>query len=371
MRRRLFLQNILMEKGKWNLARLVWHQKIDPKVKKVTRLISVRKKVITFDDQNACSNVRSVRNRAPDEFSTFMEKPGDFHTEGYLAQCCGKMLGPGGFYYVMRQLLGRHQVTSKSFQKIIKEGNLERNIDALKDFTWGMAIAVVKEFETSVYFPSKDRLHHGEGDTDLLCRRFQGWRDESSSRDAVFSYHKQNLLDHLFLLDFFHTSVRCGNGKALEACYFLLAPIFFSMNKKNYKDEAFVHIVNIMCTWPLALMETLRRNRTISLSGRPGHDLADDEFIEERLVRRTKMYAKKQATVQGLERISLILDFCAELEAAFKAAYDVRSPKKNMYQIQQVSMLKLPGLLYKNSGFVIKGEWKFPPTQVTRRSCHQ
>lgn len=174
MRRRLFLQNILMEKGKWNLARLVWHQKIDRKVKKVTRLISVRKKVITFDDQNACSNVRSVRNRAPDEFSTFMEKPGDFHTEGYLAQCCGKMLGPGGFYYVMRQLLGRHQVTSKSFQKIIKEGNLERNIDALKDFTWGMAIAVVKEFETSVYFPSKDRLHHGEGDTDLLCRRFQG-----------------------------------------------------------------------------------------------------------------------------------------------------------------------------------------------------
>ena len=72
---------------------------------------------------------------------------------------------------------------------------------------------------------------------------------------------------------------------------------FFSMNKKNYKDEAFVHIVSIMCTWPLALRETLRINRTISLSGRSGHELADDEFIEERLVRRTKMYVKKQATV--------------------------------------------------------------------------
>ena len=43
------------------------------------------KKVITFGDQKTCSNVRSVRNRAPDELSTFMEKPGDFHTEGYLA----------------------------------------------------------------------------------------------------------------------------------------------------------------------------------------------------------------------------------------------------------------------------------------------
>ena len=99
-----------------------------PQSEKNDEVISVRKKVITFGDQKACSNVRSIRNRAPDEFSTFMEKPGDFHTEGYLAQCCGKILGPGGFYYVMRQLLGRHQVTSKSFQKIFK-GNLERNID--------------------------------------------------------------------------------------------------------------------------------------------------------------------------------------------------------------------------------------------------
>ena len=331
-----------------------------PQSEKSDEVISVRKKVITFGDQKTCSNVRSVRNRAPDEFSTFMEKPGDFHTEGYLAQCCGKMLGPGGFYYVMRQLLGRHQVTSKSFQKIFKEGNLERNIDALKDFTWGMAIAVVKEFETSVYFPSKDRLHHGEGDTDLLCRRFQGWLDESSSRDAVFSYHKQNLLDHLFLLDFFHTSVRCGNGKALEACYFLLAPIFFSMNKKNYKDEAFVHIVSIMCTWPLALRETLRRNRTISLSGRPGHDLADDEFIEERLVRRTKMYAKKQATVQGLERISLILDFCAELEAAFKAAYDVRSPKKTHVPDSTSEHAKVAWFAVQEQWFCDKGRVEGP-----------
>lgn len=62
-------------------------------------------------------------------------------------QCCGKILGPGGFYYVAKQLLGR-QVTSKSFQKIFKDGNLERCQDALKDFAWGLAIAAVKEFLT-------------------------------------------------------------------------------------------------------------------------------------------------------------------------------------------------------------------------------
>ena len=100
------------------------------------------------------------------------------------------------------------------------------------------------------------------------------------------------------------------------------------MNKRNYKDEAFLHVVNIVSKWPLAIRETLRTNRTVSLSGRKGHDLADDEFVEQRLVRKTKMFAKKQATVKGLERISIILDFCAEAEPPFKNAYEVHSRKK-------------------------------------------
>lgn len=65
------------------------------------------------------------------------------------------------------------------------------------------------------------------------------------------------------------------------------------MNKRNYEDEAFVHVVNIVSKWPLAIRETLRRNRTVSLSGRKGHDLADDEFVEERLIRRTKNVRKE------------------------------------------------------------------------------
>lgn len=60
-----------------------------------------------------------MRNRAPDEFSVFTEEPGDFHTKDYLMQCCGNILGPGGFYYVAKQLLGR-QVTSKVSKKFVK-----------------------------------------------------------------------------------------------------------------------------------------------------------------------------------------------------------------------------------------------------------
>ena len=173
---------------------------------------------------------------------------------------------------------------------------------------------------------------------------------EENSKDATFNYNTQNLFDHLFLLDFFHSSVRLGNGKALEACYFILAPLFFAMNKRNYKDEAFVHVVNIVSKWPLAIRETLRRNRTVSLSGRKGHDLADDEFVEERLVRRTKMFAKKQATVKGLERISIILDFCAEAESAFKNAYEVHSRKKTSIPDSTIDQIKI-------AWFAIREEW--------------
>ena len=37
---------------------------------------------------------------------------------------------------------------------------------------------------------------------------------------------------------------------------------------------------------------------------------------------------RKQATIEGLERISLVLDFCAEIESSFKTAYNVKTRKK-------------------------------------------
>ena len=128
-----------------------------------------------------------------------------------------------------------------------------------------------------------------------------------------------------------------------------MAPLIFARNKRNYKDEKFVHVVNIVSKWPLAIRETLRSNRTVSLSGRKGHDLADDEFVE-RLVKRTKMFAKKQATVKGLERISIILDFSAEGESAFKNAYEVHSRKKTSIADSTIDQIKI-------AWFAIRDRW--------------
>ena len=109
-------------------------------------------------------------------------------------------------------------------------------------------------------------------------------------------------------------------------------------------------MVNIVANWPLALRETLRRNRTVSLSGHPGHDLADNEFIEERLVRRTKIYAQKQATIQNQ-----VLDFCAEIESSFKTAYNVKTRKKTSVPDSTADHIKVAWLAVKEEWFCNKG----------------
>ena len=86
---------------------------------------------LTVGDAKSTSTLRGVRNRAPDEFGCFRDVPGDFHTQGYVMECLARISGPGGFYYVMRQLLGRLKITPKSFVDIFKEGNYEPNMDAL------------------------------------------------------------------------------------------------------------------------------------------------------------------------------------------------------------------------------------------------
>ena len=68
---------------------------------------------LTVGDAKSTCNLRGVRNRAPDEFGSFKEVPGDFHTQGYVMECLSRICGPGEFYYTIRQLLGHLKVTPK------------------------------------------------------------------------------------------------------------------------------------------------------------------------------------------------------------------------------------------------------------------
>lgn len=84
---------------------------------------------------------------------------------------------------------------------------------------------------------------------------------------------------------------RYGHGLAREAVWMILQPLFAQSNKLNYHTEAMVHIVNFLAMWPLATRELLRRNCSISLNGKEGHNLALDEWVESGIVQPLKKYS--------------------------------------------------------------------------------
>ena len=52
-----------------------------------------------------------------------------------------------------------------------------------------------------------------------------------------------------------------------------------------------MHVVNFTTAWPIAFREMMKRNCSISVSGKCGHDVAMDEFVEEQVVKPFKAYA--------------------------------------------------------------------------------
>ena len=277
--------------------------------------INVREHIPTFGDQKTCSNVRSVRNRAPDEYKSFTECPGDFHAMGYVMKAIVSIYGASGMYYVCRgirtkiprtrQVLKRKKVTPKSSKKIFNEGNFERNFDVLYDYFWGVGLALVKEFQASEFFPS-DKIAAEVTKTSgncnqLLLLRFRDWIKECSKADTVFLHHARSITSELPILKFFHESIRNGNGASLEAVWMELVPLFAGTNRRNYKDEAFVHVTNLVARWPKAVCLMVWQNKTISIKGKTGHNFANDEFVEMCLVKPTKRFAKRQKTLVMLE----------------------------------------------------------------------
>lgn len=112
----------------------------------------------------------------------------------------------------------------------------------------------------------------------------------SAAKDKSFAYSIQ-LVD-LFapLLEALDIAVRNGLGTTREALWKLLLSTFAQLQFRNYWTEALVHVVNFTTVWPLAFREMMKRNCSISLSGKNGHDLAMDEFMEEHFVKPLKTY---------------------------------------------------------------------------------
>ena len=295
MRHQEFLESIkekvrqsisLPESESTNLTSNLTNESInDSDAESLTNNMDMRKHCITVGDNKTTSNIRSVVRRAPHEYGSFIACPGGFHMTAYVMECVARQIGPGGFYYVIRMLLNRVKVTPSSFKDIFKQGNFQRNFDALNDYYWGALIAMAKKFAETKNFPPKSVIENAvkqDGNANrIILKSFKDWLGNGDHKnDEVFKYMVEFVcvLGPLMLL--FHDSIRHGNGQLHEACYFYMLQLFCAMRKINYKDEIFSHIINFSGEWPLAIREMYRRNMSISMNGRQGHNVAIDEYVE-------------------------------------------------------------------------------------------
>lgn len=72
--------------------------------------------------------------------------------------------------------------------------------------------------------------------------------------------------------------------------------------------EAFRHCVNFLAKWPLATRMLLQQNCSVNLSGKKGHGIELDGFVESEVVQPLKKYANEHTTIwvkRGLMCITL------------------------------------------------------------------
>ena len=176
--------------------------------------------------------------------------------------------------------------------------------EANRDVAYGYAIASVLEFKQSELFPTKVELMQSANKENLLLANFYKWVERCSTEDEGFRYYMESVLFFGPLKEWFYESIQLGNGIDREACYLLFLPMFVQLKKKNYFADTLVHVVNFIALWPLISRVLVRQNCSVNVSGRAGHNIAFDEFMETFVVRPLKNYASGKTTVKVLKAIS-------------------------------------------------------------------
>ena len=269
-------------------------------------------------DVGTCKNNRSVRNKDCARHGWCTEIPGDMHAKGYLCEAAFKAHGSGGLHKLLSDVMKRPKLTKEAFKKRkFQDNNLNRIIEGVRDASQSYGMAAVLAFERSSLFPSRDELKRTlqkyGNHNNILLQRFKEWLKNSAQKDESNSYHQQ--LFTLFgpLLALFIVAGKYGDGHLREVVWVIMLPIFAQLGFRNYWTEAFVHVVNFTSIWPLALRELIKTNSTINLSGKAGHNVDLDEYVETYIVRPLKTYVSgKCAFIQSLWSNLMTLTIRAE-----------------------------------------------------------
>lgn len=245
-------------------------------------------------DVGTCKTNRGVMSRS-DSYNWLGIIPGDLHTKGYLAEACFKEQGPGGFHYLVTNVMKRPKLTTDAFKKKkFSDGNLDRIREAVQDVARSYGLAAVLEFQNSDLFPSKDEkqqcLRSTGSHAEVFLESFKRWIQRSQNDSVSFRYRSRMFLFYGPLMELFDVSTKYCWGKARETCYILQLPIYAQLNFRNYYSECFVHTINFLGKWPLAFRNLLSNNCSINLSGRKGCGIELDAFVESEIVQPLKVY---------------------------------------------------------------------------------
>lgn len=247
-------------------------------------------------DVGTCKINRSVKNRNSTAYGWSTEIPGDMHAKGHFCEATFKAHGKGGFHKMVNDVMKRPKLTEEAFKKRkFQEQNLQHIQEAVRDGSCAYGISAVHEFRASNEFPSegdlKTNLRRYGNHNKILLERFKLWLKRCRECDESHKYHQQFFCVFGPLLDMFITAGKEGDGLLRETSWVLLLPIFAQLDFRNYWTEAFVHVVNFTSLWPLAFRCMVKKNYTVNLSGKRGHNLDMDEYVESYVVRPLKTYS--------------------------------------------------------------------------------
>ena len=238
-----------------------------------------------------CSNFNAALSRSG-SYQWVGLCPGDLHNKGYFCEAAFKVLGSSGLPYVLLEVIKRKKLTTEAFKdKKFQESNLIQVREAICDVCEAYGIAAALEFSKSDLFPSQQELQVAEDESVLLLDKFKDWITASSEADVAFQHRATAFLVYGPIQKLYDASTAYGDGYACQVVYQAQLPIYAQLGFRSYYTAVFCHVVNILAKWPLATRRLMQQNCSVNLSGKKGHGIELNGFVEPEVVQPLKTYA--------------------------------------------------------------------------------
>ena len=265
--------------------------------------------------------------------------PGDLHNKGYYCEAVVKAHGASGLHYLLTNVLNRKRLTNEAFKDHeFNDDNLTKIPEGIRDTCMSYSVAAALEFRKNVHFPSQRdliaTLQANKCHNLVLLKQFKEWLEKCSNEDLAFKHHSSLLTLYGPLLQLYDDATAYGDGYAREMIYQLQTPLYAQLSFPNYFTECFRHVVNLLAKWPELTQSIVQENCSINISGKVGHGIEMDAYVETEIVKPLKSYASGHSTVIMCERIMGSLDLFRKVRKVYKSrdCFDIHHTTRHSVQ---------------------------------------